>query len=147
MVLKKANWLLFVAVFLIQACSEDNLEKYEGEYSFTSNVTQYYKFPGMYDTIVYSTGTIKELSSTVLEINYTEHITGDTIENLFLPGPVQVKVDKNGKLSPANKNLSAFLSISGQFEGTDKLTMTLEMSSEYYGKLCTTVVKGTRIQK
>ena len=145
MALKKANWLLLVAVFLIQACSKDPLEKYEGEYSFVSHVTEH--FPSTGDTIIYSTGSIKEVSSSVLEINYMGNSKGYSGVILIMPGQVQVKVDKDGKISPAIEYPDDIVTITGQFEDSDKLTMTLGMNSEYYGKLSTTVVKGTRIQK
>lgn len=141
-----SKWLLFVLAFLIQACSKDDLAKYEGEYSFTTKVADYNQYPVLYDTIL-STGTVKEISSSVLEVNIAEHIMGDTVVGLFLPGPVQIKVDKDGKISIANEKFGDFLKVSGQFEGTEKLTMKEEMCSPYYGAISTVWVEGIRIHQ
>jgi hypothetical protein len=61
-------------------------------------------------------------------------------------GTVEVKVDNDGNISPANGNYGYDISITGKFDGTDKLSMIIEVSSEQYGKLTTNVVDGIRKQ-
>jgi len=61
-------------------------------------------------------------------------------------GTVDVKVDNEGIISPANGNYGYDISITGKFDGTDRLSTIIEVSSEQYGKITTNRVDGIRIQ-
>ena len=141
---QKSIFLFLVLPFLIQSCSKDNLKKYEGDYSFTTKVRNYYKSSFSSDTIINSIGTIKELDKSTLEINYMSQIIGDLRKDIFMLGIVKVTVDNDGNISPANGNYGYDISVTGKFEGVDKLSMIIEVNSEQYGKLSTEEIAGIR---
>jgi len=145
---RKLTYLILLGViFFFPSCSKNLLKKYEGDFSFSTKVTDYYKSTMFSkDTIINSTGTITEIDKSTLRINYGTQIQGDSRNGFFMLGTVEVKVDNDGNISPANGNYGYDISITGKFDGTDKLSMIIEVSSEQYGKLTTNVVDGIRKQ-
>jgi hypothetical protein len=145
---RKPTRLLLVGLFfLLQSCSKDALKKYEGDFSFITKVTDYSQLKmTARDTIINSTGTITEVDGSTLRINYGTNIQGDLPLDFFMPGTVDVKVDNDGNISSANGNYGYDISATGKFDGTDKLTMIIEVNSWQYGKLTTNVVNGSRKQ-
>jgi hypothetical protein len=145
---RKLTYLILLGLILfLQSCNKDLLKKYEGEFSFSTKVTDYYKSTMISkDTIINSTGTNTEIDKSTLRINYGTKIQGDSRNGFFILGTVEVKVDNDGNISLANGNYGYDISITGEFDGTDKLSMIIEVSSEQYGKLTTNVVDGIRKQ-
>ena len=145
---RKLTYLLLLSlIFFFQSCSKDILKKYEGDFSFSTKVTDYYKSKMVSkDTIIKSTGTITEIDKSTLRINYGTIIQGDSRNGFFMLGTVNVKVDSDGNISTANGNHGYDISTTGKFDGNDRLSMIIEMSSEQYGNLSTEVVDGIRKQ-
>jgi len=123
------------------------LKKYEGDFLFSTKVTDYYKSTMISeDTIINSTGTVTEIDKSTLRINYGTQIQGDSRGGFFMLGSVDVKVDNDGNISSANGNYGYDISTTGKFDGTDRLSMIIEVNSQQYGKLTTNVVDGIRKQ-
>ena len=143
---RKLTYLILLGlIFFFQACTKDMLKKYEGDFSFSTKVTEYYKSTLFSrDTIINSTGTITEIDKSTLRINYGTQIQGDSQNVFFMLLTVVVKVDNDGNITPANGNNCYDTSITGKFEGTNKLSMVIEVSSEQYGRLTTNAVDGIR---
>ncbi len=145
---RKLTFLFLLGlIFFFQSCSKDILKKYEGDFSFSTKGTDYSKSKMVSkDTIINSIGTITEIDKSTLRINYGTIIQGDLRNDFFMLGTVDVKVDNNGNISSANGNYSYDISTTGKFDGTDNLSMIIEVSTEQYGKLTTNVVDGIRKQ-
>jgi hypothetical protein len=123
------------------------LKKYEGDFSFSTKVTDYSKSKMISkDTFIKSTGTITEIDKSTLRINYGTNIQGDSRNDFFMLGTVDVNVDNGGNISTANGNYGYDISTTGKFDGTNRFSMIIEVSSGQYGKITTNAVDGVRIQ-
>ncbi len=138
---------LICAIFLISACTKDDIKKYEGDFSFRIKATKYYNDAlASTDTIINSVGTIVEVDKTTLKINYVSQNQADSWSGgCFLLGNVDVKVNNEGYITPAGGNTGYDLTIIGKFIGADSLSMTIEAGTPQLGKITTNVVDGKRI--
>jgi hypothetical protein len=145
---KTPIYLLLVGlIFTFQSCKKDPLKKYEGDFSFTTKVTDHSgTMMVLKDTVIRSTGAVTEIDKSTLRIDYGTTILKDLRNDFFMLGTVDVNVGDDGNLSQANSNIGYEISVTGKFAGTDSLIMTVVVSSMQYGWLTTNVVKGIRNQ-
>ncbi len=144
---KQLYFLLTGMIFFLYSCSKDNLKKYEGDFSFSTKVTNLSKSKmASGDTIIHSTGIITEIDKSTLRINYGSSIPGDSRDDFFMLVTVDVHVDNDGNITTASGNYGNDLSATGKFDGTDKFSMIIEIGPEHYGRITANAVDGVRIQ-
>jgi len=96
------------------------------------------------DTIITSTGTIEKIAKNSLRVNYGVQQQENARSDFFMLGTVDIEVDDNGNITSANQKTGYDISVTGRFEGNDKLSMKIDVLSTQYGKLFTNNVDGIR---
>jgi hypothetical protein len=140
------NLFALFTMILFASCEKDLTEPYDGNYYFVTEAT-YIHGAERQDTVIQYQGSIRKMDNSTLLINYAPPMGDDPYE-MKVFGSIEAKVDEDGNLSPAYSNEpGSGFSFSGRFEGTEKVSLTIDFYVASQGVQNINIVEGNRVVK
>lgn len=134
MSIPRTRWIFLFFSILMFSCEKDLVNKYEGNYTFTSTIRD----ANHGDTVTQYLGSVSKIDNTSLRINFGP----PSLSYAFTS--VDVEVDQDGNLTYLYTSID--IPVTGKFYGTDSLKMTINFSSEQFGNLFQTETTGIRMK-